>query len=181
MVVVLNDKSEELAIPYEFYEWFQKMPPRLLVKMTAAIRPQRKLTIGVNPLPNLHLRVDLTEEDKPLFDGAIDEAEEPADDVILPELKHGQNVKLVGRLSRGNDASNTVGLEYKGHIINCVPASGKIPRYKAALFLRCKVTGQINRHTKNRFVADRRPTLIIDKVEPQEKDGQLGLSFSGEL
>jgi hypothetical protein len=179
MVKVLNDQGEELAIPYEYFQWYQLMPPRLLVRMTAAIRHDRKLTIGVSPQPNLHLSMDVTEEDKPLFDGAVDEALEPAEDMLFPELQHGQRVRLVGKLSRGNEASNTVGLEYKGHMINCVPASGRVPQYKRALFLRCRVSGQINRHAKDRFVADKRPTLIIDKVEALEQDGQQGLEFDG--
>lgn len=33
-------------------------------------------------------------------------------------------------------------------------------------------------HAKNRFVAERRPTLIVDSVVPLEVDGQLGL-FAG--
>jgi hypothetical protein len=41
------------------------------------------------------------------------------------------------------------------------------------------VSGQINRHAKDRFVADKRPTLIIDKVEALEQDGQQGLEFDG--
>jgi hypothetical protein len=99
----------------------------------------------------------------------IDEIEE---EVLFQELVHGASVSLEGRLIRGNEASNSIGLEYMGHVINCVPLVGSVRQYKAALFLRCKVEGRITRHSKNRFMAERRPTLIVDRVTPLETDTQ---------
>lgn len=174
-VVVVNERGEDLAIPAEFYRWYQQIPPRLLVKMTSVVRSERALTIGAT-YRSATSEVRITEEDKALFANA--DEEEFLEDVLFPELIHGQFAKLEGRLIRGSEASNSAGLEYKGHIINCVPSSGSIRQYKVALFLRCRVTGQITRHAKNRFVADRRPTLILETVVPLEKDGQLGL-FGG--
>lgn len=171
-VVITNDKGEELRIPTEFLGWYQQMPPRLLVKMTSVIRKDRVLTIGVIQNTTVD-EVTIVEEDKPLFDNTEDEDFE--EDVLFPELVHGAYAQLEGRLIRGSEASNSVGLEYKGHVINCVPAHGSVRQYKAALFLRCRVEGRITRHAKNRFVADRRPTLIVEKVVPLEPDTQLSL------
>jgi len=174
-VLIVNDKGEELPVPMEFYRWFQQLPPRLLIRMTSVIRTERVLSIGIARSEKID-EVHVNEEDKPLFDDTQDEEED--ENILFPELVHGQDVRLEGRLIRGNEASNTAGLEYQGHVINCVPAYGSVRQYKAALFLRCKVEGRITRHAKSRFVADRRPTLIVEKVVPLETDPQLGL-FGG--
>jgi hypothetical protein len=171
-VIVTNDSGKELEVPVEYYRWYQQMPPRLLVKMTSVIRRNRVLTIGATQGGENEV-VTITEIDKPLFDNLeIDEIEE---EVLFPELMHGGIASLEGRMIRGNEASNSVGLEYMGHVINCVPSQGSVRQYKSALFLRCRVHGQISRHSKNRFVADRRPTLIIDRVVVLETDAQEGL------
>jgi hypothetical protein len=168
-VAVLNDKGQELLVPAEYFRWYQQMPPRLLVRMTTVVRSERVLSIGVaGEAPDEAVQV--LERDKALFENDTDE--ELDDEVLFPELVHGKTATLEGRLIRGSEASNSVGLEYLGHVLNCVPAKGNVRQFKPALFLRCKVTGRVNRLTKSRFVADRRPTLIIERVVPLEKDTQ---------
>lgn len=164
-VLVANEKGEELPVPLEYFRWYQQVPPRLLTRMTSVVRANRVLTIGVIKAAGTD-EVTIVEEEKPLLDQL--QEDEFEEDILFPELIHGAKARLEGRLIRGSQASNSVGLEYMGHIINCVPAQGSVRQYKPALFLRCK----------NRFVADRRPTLIVDRVVPLESDGQLGL-FAG--
>ncbi len=174
-VAITNPTGEELVISTEFFQWFQQAPPRLLVKMTSVVRTERTLSIGVN-YPNARQEVQVEEADKPLFDDSTEDEEH--EDILFPELVHGIEVGLKGRLIRGSEASNSLGLEYQGHVLNCVPAHGSVRQYKAALFLHCAVEGRITRHAKNRFVADRRPTIILSKVTALETDTQLGL-FGG--
>lgn len=174
-VAISNDRGEIVLVPAEYLRWYQALPPRLLVRMTSVIRADRVLSIGASADGPLY-EVEVHEEDKPLFDDTA-EGEEP-EDVLFPELTHGSRARLEGRLIRGNQASNSVGLEYQGHVLNCVPEQGSIRRFKPALFLKCLVEGQVTRHAKNRFVADRRPTIIIREVKPLETDGQ-GQLFGG--
>lgn len=174
-VLVANDNGEELSVPLEYYRWYQQVPPRLLARMTSVVRADRVLTIGVVKDAKID-EVTIVESEKSLFEQV--QEDEFEEDILFPELTHGANARLEGRLIRGSEASNSIGLEYMGHVINCVPAHGSVRQYKAALFLRCKVEGRITRHAKNRYVADRRPTLILDRVVPLEADGQLGL-FAG--
>jgi hypothetical protein len=168
-VVIRNDLNAEITIPMEFFRWYRQMPPRLLVKMTSVIRRDRVLTIGVMRGKELEV-VTISESEKMLFDG--DDEKIVDEETLFPELIHGSSVALEGRLIRGNEASNSFGLEYMGHVINCVPSMGSVRQYKAALFLHCRVEGRVNRHAKIRFVADRRPTLIVDRVVPLETDNQ---------
>ncbi len=165
---VLSPSGQPLLVPAEYLHWYHAMPPRLLVRMTSVIRYDRSLVIGASDGSN-YTEVLVREDDKALFDETVDEESE---DTLFPELLHGQNVRLVGKLIRGNQASNSVGLEYKGHVLNCVPEQGSIRRFKPALFLRCSVEGTVSRHAKNRFVADRKPTLLVRQVVPLEPDGQ---------
>jgi hypothetical protein len=174
-VGISNDRGDVLLVPVEYLRWYQALPPRLLVRMTSVVRADRVLFIGARPEGPLQ-EVEVREDDKPLFDDTADD-EEP-EDVLFPELTHGAPARLEGRLIRGNQASNSVGLEYRGHVLNCIPEHGSIRRFKPALFLKCLVEGHVTRHAKNRFVADRRPTIIIREVKPLEVDGQ-GLLFGG--
>lgn len=175
MVLVANDTGDELPVPLEYFRWYQQLPPRLLVRMTSVIRSDRVLTIGVVKAAGVE-EITIVEEEKLFFDHV--QEDEYEEDILFSELVHGDYAQLEGRLIRGSEASNSVGLEYMGHVINCVPAQGNVRQYKPALFLRCKVAGKVTRHAKNRFVADRRPTLIVERVIPLEADGQLGL-FGG--
>ncbi len=168
-VAVRNDHGQELCIRPEYFRWYQQMPPHLLLRMTTIVRRERILSIGLKD-DGPSEAVQVLEADKPLFEQTQDEELEDA--FLFPELLHGNHATLEGRLIRGNEASNSVGLEYLGHVINCVPSNGSVRQYKPALFLRCRVSGIVNRLTKSRFVADRRPTLILNKVVPLEKDVQ---------
>ncbi len=170
--LVANNQGVELQIPVEYLRWYQQVPPRLLARMTSVIRTDRVLTIGVIKL-GASEEVTIVEEEKFLFDQI--QEDEFEEDFLFPELNHGAEAYIEGRLIRGSQASNSVGLEYMGHVINCVPAHGSIRQYKAALFLRCRVEGRVTRHAKSRFVTDRRPTIIVDRVIPLEADGQFGL------
>lgn len=171
-VVIANPKGKELLVPIEFYEWYHKMPPKLLSKMVSALKDDRELTISSLEKEGRN-SVSIKVKDRMLFDPSFDE--DVSEDLLFPELGHGDYVALEGRLIRGSEKTNTVGLEYKGHIINCFPSAGSVRQYKMALFLQCRVEGTIVRHWKKRFVADRRPRLIIDRVIPLQVDGQRSL------
>lgn len=167
--VIKNDRNAEITIPLEYFRWYQQIPPRLLVNMTSVVRKDRVLTIGSIRDDELEV-VTVTEDDKSLFESI--RAENLDEETLFPELVHGSFVALEGRLIRGNEASNSFGLEYMGHVINCVPSVGSVRQYKAALFLHCRVFGRVSRHTKTKILADRRPTLIVHTVIPLEADTQ---------
>lgn len=175
-VAITNDRGETLLIPLEFYRWYLNLPPRLLARMTSVVSEGRILTISV-ATEYFQEDVVIKPHDKALFEEIEDDDLE--EEMLFPELMHGQTFRLEGRLIRGNEASNSVGLEYQGHVLNCVPDHGSVRQYKMALFLRCIVEGRVNRHSKNRFVAERRPTLIISNLKPLEKDNQSDLFDNG--
>lgn len=173
MAVIINREGQPIHVPIEHMKWFQQLPPQLLARLTMAVRKNRRLTIGLVDTDHPTEDISIDEFDKAIFEQS--EPDEFEDDMLFPELTHGIEAQLIGRLIRGNEASNTVGLEYEGHVINCIPAIGSVRQYKSALFLRCKVEGRVTRHSKHRLVADKKPTLIVNRVIPLESDGQIGL------
>lgn len=165
---ILNSKGESLFIPVEYFKWYQSLPPHTISKITDVIAEERSLSIGVKK-NGVFEETSVTIKEKVYF---LEESTEEDEDYLFPELKHGDFVKLEGRLTRGNTSSNSIGLEYQGHILNCIPDEGSIRRFKPALFLRCVVTGKINRLTKQRKVAEKRPTILVQNITPLEVDDQ---------
>ncbi len=171
---IFNAQGEPLFLPVEYLRWYLETPPRMISKITGAIAQQRNLSIGVRRDSGFE-EVSVNIEEKTYF---VDDDIEVEEDYLFPELKHGDEVRLEGKLTRGNASSNSIGLEYKGHILNCIPEHGSIRRFKSALFLRCVVEGSINRLTKQRMVSEKKPTIIIRNVTPLEFDDQYEL-FGG--
>lgn len=96
--------------------------------------------------------------------------EDEQEEIIFPELIHGEIMQLEGKLIRGNEKTNSLGFEYKGVILNCHPTKGSIRQYKSSLFLKCKIDCYIDRHSKSEFIYDKKPTLYLERVEPLEID-----------
>lgn len=171
---ILNAQNEPIFLPVEYLRWYLSLPPRLISKITGAVAHQRTLSIGVNRDGKFE-EISVSVEEKIYF---IDDDVEPEEDYLFPELKHGEEVRLEGRLTRGNASSNSIGLEYEGHVLNCIPEGGSIRRFKPALFLRCVVDGTISRLSKQRMVAEKRPTIVVRNIVPLERDDQYEL-FGG--
>ncbi|WP_434654314.1 hypothetical protein [Chromobacterium violaceum] len=170
-VRVIGHNGGVIEIPIRYIDWYQKMPPKLFDKMISPVVKGRELEVGVEKEGRIELAT-VSVVDKALF---VYEEEEDEEDFLFPELVHGDEVRIEGKLIRGNEKSNSIGVEYDGHYINCIPEYGKITRFKSALFLRCVVEGAINRHMKKRKVADRRPTIVIRNIQPLESDKQVDL------
>lgn len=155
--------------PTEFVNWYASMPLQIMRKIAEVIEEERTLTVGVFE-GNEIVQESVTIREKRIFTRELDD--ESDDEFLFPELEHGTEVKLEGRLTRGNEETNSIGLGYQGHILNCVPAEGSVVQYKPALFLRCLVEGRVTRLSKSPIVAERKPTIIIARVTPLERDTQ---------
>jgi hypothetical protein len=160
-----NAKGELLFVPIEYFKMFELCPPGLLSKMSSIIEIERKMSIAVITEEGVE-KVAITESEKGIF-CYHDEDEE---NTILPELKHGDMVTLEGIITRGNENTNSIGLFYKNHVLNCVPKEGSIVRFKWALFLKSKVTGRIDRLDKLGGTNAARPRIIVETVSPSEED-----------
>jgi hypothetical protein len=171
LVGIANGDGEVIYVPIEYFRWYLDIPRDMFKKFTNAINAGRSLTIGVNKESRYETST-ITEEEKGYFGHEVDDDN---GEFLFPELEHGDHVRLEGHLTRGNENSNSVGLEYKGHVLNCVPESGSIRRYKPALFLHCIVEGTVSRLFKQSNFAERRPTIIFTSITPLESDEQIEL------
>lgn len=168
-VGIPNSQGQFEYFPAEYVQWYATMPPHFVKKIAEVVEEERTLTVGVFQ-NGVVFEEKITVLEKRIFTGEL--IEESDEEFLFPELEHGMNVKLEGRLVRGNADTNSIGLDYQGHNLNCVPEHGSIVQYKPALFLRCMVEGRVSRLTKSHYIADRRPTIIIQRVTPIENDAQ---------
>lgn len=171
-VGIPNKEGEYEYFPVEFVKWYTTMPPQIIRKMAEVVEEERSLTVGVFD-GGVLVQEKITIREKRIF--VMDADDEVDDEFLFPELEQGMIVKLEGRLTRGNAETNSVGLDYKGHILNCVPETGSVVQYKSALFLRCIVEGTVTRLNKTHVVAERKPTIIFKRITPLEDDAQIFL------
>jgi hypothetical protein len=160
LIGIPNEQGEIIYIPYDYMNWFKNFPHSIIPKMTDSINDERELIIGLKNDDEPE-EVVITKQDKHIFSKV---EEEIYDDILFPEFKHGDNIRLEGKLRRGNESSNSLGFEYKGHMINCIPESGTVVKFKEALFEKCVIVGTISRYSKNHKIFDKRPTIIISHV-----------------
>jgi hypothetical protein len=97
-------------------------------------------------------------------------------DELFPELEHGMQVALEGYVRRGNQRTNTIGFEYKGHILTCEPVRSVVPSYIDAHYKKSVMTGVVSRVDDEGEVAARPRILFTDlAVVPVASDPQLDL------
>lgn len=171
IIGITNESNEVLYIPVEYLKWYWDLPQSTLKKLTAPIAKGRQMTIGASLGEGRYRTVKINHDELELFTKEdIDE-----DEFLFPELVHGNDVVIEGLVTRGNQETNSMGFQYHAHILNCVPATGSIRRFKPAMFLHCKVEATINRHVASLARLDYRPTLIVNQVIILESDSQPSL------
>lgn len=153
-----NDRDEYLYVPKEELEKFVGLPENIFSKNTALIEEERILSIGVYE-NGVSKEVDITHKEKAVF---FKKAE--TDEILFPELVHGQQIELDGVVTRGNKNSNTLGFEYQGHILNCIPMEGSITRFKNSLFTKARITGVIDRSDEFGNPVAQKPQIVISNI-----------------
>lgn len=165
LIGIQNSEGEFLYVPKQFLEFYVAANPKLLSKMSELVEEERVLSIGV--LQNGEYQEEtVTRKNRRIFT----HEEEDKEDLLFPELTHGQDVMLEGELTRGNEMSNTVGFCYQGHILTCIPESGSIVRVKSSLFLKCRIYGTILRLDEDGKQNAKRPKILFTKITPLEQN-----------
>ncbi|WP_427852167.1 hypothetical protein [Stenotrophomonas acidaminiphila] len=168
------ESQNEIEIPAEYIKWYAAVPPSVIRRITTPVNESRTLSVGARQDDGSFDTVNVEATDLPGLQGE----DNPSDaDFLFPELVHGHDVELEGIVTRGNQSTNSIGFQYRGHILNCNPDNGSVKRFKAAMFLQCQIKATVNRHVSSLSNLDYRPTLLIHEVRPLEDDtgGQQGL------
>jgi hypothetical protein len=134
VIEIPNESDKLLNVPKKYFDMFTDCPEKLFSKNANIIEEGKVLELGVFE-NGVEEKVSITEKEKSIF---YKKGEE--DDTLFPELKHGQNIQLEGGITRGNEKTNTLGFEYKGHVLTCRPANGHIVTFKN------KVISQLDDH-----------------------------------
>lgn len=171
LIGICNAKGEYLYVPKSVFDLYVSSNPKLLEKIAENIAAGRGLKIGTFQGSEVDEEtIDIT--NKAIF---CKEEDEEKDDVILPELVHGDTVVLEGEVTRENKTSNSMGFKYQDHIITSYPESGSIVPYKPILFLRCRLYGTVSRLDEKGRIAARRPKLRFSHLEPIDEENNRDL------
>lgn len=157
-----NETGKILFVPTIYFELYEQIPATLLAKLTSVVESDRELSVGVR-VENKDEVVVIGFVDKDIFCPSVEEE-------LFPELTHGLAVELEGVVTRGNGNSNTIGFQYEERILTCIPESGSVIRFKAELFLRCRIVGTVSRADRFGAPTELRPKIIFSDLVPLEGD-----------
>lgn len=171
LVGIRNNAGEYLYVPKDMLDLYVTANPKLLERIVGNVNADRTLKVGLVSDGSAD-EVVIVDSQKEIF---CPPESNDSDDVLFPELVHGETVTLVGEVTRENKTSNSMGFLYKGHILSAYPESGSIVSYKSLIFAKCRLFGAVNRlDDKNRICA-RKPKLFFTHLEPVESDESLDL------
>lgn len=173
LIGIKNNKGEILYAPKEYLEAYKNCPEKLFMRLTKLIEKGRELEIGFNPNEKVDKddttrSVNINIDDKTIFAKETDD-----EGILFPELIHDQYVEFYGRVTRGNENSNTIGFEYEGHILTCLPKQGNIKQFKDKMFTNCTIKGYVDRQSDDGNINEKRPRInFIDLSENSKDNGQ---------
>ncbi|WP_150452190.1 hypothetical protein [Arenibacter lacus] len=166
-VGLTNDEGEILWVPTDYLELFTNCPPKLFSNLARVIEEERELVISYNKDKEIET-ARVNHKRKFIFIPEEDEEE-----ILFPELEHGQYVELEGHISRGNENSNTIGFFYENHVLTCIPDSGNVRDYRQFLFSNCILKGYVDRLDKKGDYKEKRPRIrFIHVVSTAKPDNQ---------
>ena len=173
-VEIINDDGESLIVPLEFYEFFTESPSDLLEKNANIIEEEREMTF----IAHKEEPVSISFEEKKIYVG--DEAEEESD-IILPELKHGDEVELEGKIIRTNEDTKTIGFHYQDHTLTIIPEDKKLEKYKSQIVSagekhifseKVKIFGRVEREDKDGNFKYKKPRIFFYDIRSIETKSQ---------
>lgn len=162
LVGIRNNKGEILYVSKEILDIYEKCDPKLFRELSSIVTQDRKLVIGSID-EGRNDSEELSYEHKNIFYVDVEDVD---DEIILPELIHGNHVVLEGEVTRENKTSNSMGFLYDGHILTAFPESKNIVPYKPLLFLKCRLYGFVTRLNNKDGSTARRPKLVFSRLEP---------------
>lgn len=175
IIEIPNEKGEILSVPKKYFDIYTKCPVNLFSKNANLISRERTLEIGVFE-KGKEEKVIITEKEKEIFYSGVEE-ENNSEEILFPELVHGQKVELPGEITRATESTNTIGFQYNGHVLTCKPENGNIAAFKRKIisqienhfFPAVKMIGTVRRTDENHFFDAPRPQIIFTDIVPMEK------------
>lgn len=172
VISILNSEGQYLDMPTYYFKLIQSARADLLKKLAILVDDGREMAVGVL-IGGSWVSESLGTRSRAVFTG------EPmvGTEVLFPELMHGDEVTLIGNVTRGNEQSNSLGFLYKNHVLTCYPAHGSIVRFKHALFDQARMEGIVDRHDEAGGTSANRPKIIFSRVESLPDESALTKLF----
>lgn len=165
LIGIINEAGEVLYVPKTVLDIYISTNPKLLEDLAANVQQGRNLVVGSVE------RGQVDEETiSPSEKGIFCQDNEEIEDILFPELEHGDYVVLEGEVTRENKMSNSMGFKYNEHILTAYPETGSIVQYKPLLFLKCRLYATVNRIDEKGRIGARRPKLYFSNVEPIDEN-----------
>ncbi|QJP07774.1 hypothetical protein [Pseudomonas multiresinivorans] len=175
LVGIKNDAGEVLYVPKEMLDIYVATNPMIIEGLASNVEIGRELRIGtISPQIVDEVVVDI--KSKHIFCRTDDDDN---DEILFPELVHGEDVVLEGEVTRENKTTNSMGFKYKEHILSSYPQSGSIVPYKQLLFLRCRIFATVSRMDDDGRPLARRPKLYFSRIEQLYDQGHEDDLFGG--
>ena len=169
LIGIPNKEGVYLYIPRKYYEMYTRTNPLILEKLVSNVDANLNLSIVVeNQGQDIKESIQIAE--KYIF--TEDETDSP-DEILFPDLIHGQVVSLEGEVTRENKTSNSMGFKYKEHILSAYPDTGNILPFKQMLFDQCILEGIVDRKDEFGNITAKRPKLIFSQLKPIEENKKL--------
>lgn len=167
--VKLSVDNKILEVPIKIYTLYAKLPNGIFNNISEAISENVSLTIGERLDDGKFDKAHITYAEKSYFYTKSNDDSE----ILFPELKDGQYVELDGEITRNNGKTNTIGFEYKGHILTCEPDKNQsLTKFKNQIisksddrfFSSVTIYGLIDRSEGT----GNRPKIKFTKIVPKE-------------
>ncbi|NLO18469.1 MAG: hypothetical protein GX121_01085 [Ignavibacteria bacterium] len=178
-VLIPNKKNKLIKVQKKYYDLFINCPGSLFSKNANIIENDRILKFGVfkNGVKRI---VTISENEKQIFYN-----NDENNDIVLPELIHGQFVELEGEITRATENTNTIGFRYKDHILVCKPKYGIIAKFKESIisndnnhfFPKVLLKGQVDRTNKNGDFKEKKPQILFFEIIPLKSENQNANTF----
>lgn len=170
--IIIQVEDSVLAVPVDVYKTYKQLPKDIMSQMASIVSDDISLEVGVEE-NNGVVKEEISVEYKHLF-----YYETSDDEVLFPNLQHGDKVELEGVITRNNEKTNTIGLEYCGHILTCEPFNRNLLTFKDKIvsknenefFSTVRIIGVVDRTDKDGYTESRRPKIIFDEIIPKPPD-----------
>lgn len=138
-IEIKNSKGEVIIVTKKALEDYQTTPRDTFSDISYPAVDDRSVHIGYVEAGKA-VEQSIAAGARDIFYYPEDEKEE-----LFPELKHGMTVDLEGLVTRGNQRTNTIGFEYKGHILTCLPINNYVSNFLQAHYKKCTMRGMVSR------------------------------------
>lgn len=154
-IILRNDTGAELSVTKAELDNYQNAPSNLISNLAYSATGKRTVSVGyVEGKKGVEERIDHKSRD-------VFIEENPEKEKLFPELVHGQHVKLIGKVTRGNQRSNTIGFEYEGHIITCEPIKNLVTNFLDAHYKKCEIYGIVSRSVDPMLIREGKDRIRI--------------------